>query len=86
MPLLRMKKNRRLPVFHALVNALLQRLNRGVQSTLVSSCLVLVDDALVCHAVNNWHCRIIGLGGGSAIAFCYSGINLLDVGANHGSE
>ena len=86
MPVLRMKKNRRLPVFHALVNALLQRLNRGVQSTLVSSCLVLVDDALVCHAVNNRHGSIISLGGGGVIAFCYSGIYLLDVGANHGSK
>ena len=41
------EKNRRLPVFYALTNDLFQCLNRLVESALVSSRLVLVDDALV---------------------------------------
>ncbi|OBZ29678.1 hypothetical protein BK643_16255 [Pseudomonas protegens] len=58
----------------------------AIQTTFMASSLVLVDDAFIGHAVDNWHSQNISSLRFFSV-FCVDGFNyILDVGTNHGTQ
>ena len=74
------------PAFYVAVRLRLHRLDLGIQTALVTSSLVLVDNAFAYHAIDNRYRFQVGFLG---IVFVASGdfVNhFLDVCANHGAQ
>src|SRR5690606_27627849 len=63
-----------------------ERLHSGIQPALVTSGLVLVNDTLVSHPVDDRHCLGVGSRRILIIAFGDGLDDVLHVGANHGTK
>jgi len=61
-------------------------LNSRIQAALVASSLVLVDDALVDHAVDDRHGVLVGCHGSVFVAGITGIDDILDLGAHQGTQ
>jgi len=57
-----------------------------IQAALVAGSLVLVDDALVDHAVDDWHGILVGCRGSIFVAGITGLDDILDFGAHQGAQ
>jgi len=58
----------------------------SIQAALVAGSLVLVDDALVDHAVDDWHGILVGCRGSIFVAGITGLDDILDFGAQKGAQ